>query len=160
METKTITQKEFDGLDEYSCSVPTGTTLGKKWKCKRDYHDASKGWFIGEYGKPFDDPRGKRFCQKVPISWAIIEIREQKELKVFSNDVDWFIAHDDEDANEQWAEFSGEDPAEYDHAWDVVADDKVISFYDENLAPSEAVKHTAKEWVGINGRGFLCSTEY
>ena len=27
-----LTTKEFDDLLEYSCSIPTGTTLGKRWK--------------------------------------------------------------------------------------------------------------------------------
>lgn len=27
-----ITRAEFDALPEYSCSLPTGTTIGKRWK--------------------------------------------------------------------------------------------------------------------------------
>ncbi|KKK78695.1 hypothetical protein LCGC14_2840980 [marine sediment metagenome] len=32
MEKTYLTTKEFEDLLEYSCSIPTGTTLGKKWK--------------------------------------------------------------------------------------------------------------------------------
>jgi len=47
--TESITQKELDDLGEYSCSLPTGTIIGKRWKCKKDYNDVSKGWLIAEY---------------------------------------------------------------------------------------------------------------
>lgn len=36
--------EEFAALLEYSCSVPTGVTIGKRWKARRD--DA---WYLGEY---------------------------------------------------------------------------------------------------------------
>lgn len=47
--TLELTQKEFDNLYEYSCSIPTGTKIGTRWKRKKNYHDASKGWVVGEY---------------------------------------------------------------------------------------------------------------
>lgn len=43
METTYLTQKEFDGLLEYSTSIPTGTTIGKKWKRHRYYFKNAKG---------------------------------------------------------------------------------------------------------------------
>lgn len=46
-----ISQDELDGLPEYSASLPTGTTIGKRWKAKR----ANGEWQIGEYVL---DPRG------------------------------------------------------------------------------------------------------
>jgi len=49
MQTLRLTQKEFDDLSDYSCSVPTGVVIGKRWKRRRDYYDESKGWYIGEY---------------------------------------------------------------------------------------------------------------
>lgn len=32
LKTINLTKKEFDNLPEYSCSIPTGTTIGKQWK--------------------------------------------------------------------------------------------------------------------------------
>lgn len=31
-----LTRAEFDALPEYSCSLPTGTTLGKRWRKNGD----------------------------------------------------------------------------------------------------------------------------
>ena len=87
MDTVTITTEQFNALPEYSCSVPTGTTLGKRWKCKRDYYGGSKGWRMGEYGEPFDDPRGKRFCKRVPIIWSNIEIKDVLEGDTFLDEI-------------------------------------------------------------------------
>lgn len=39
-----MTQAEFDSLLEYSKSMPTGTTIGKRWKRKD-----SGVWWLGEY---------------------------------------------------------------------------------------------------------------
>lgn len=49
-----LTQVELDKLPEYSCSLPTGTTVGKRWKRDANaYQGLSKGtlsaWWIGEY---------------------------------------------------------------------------------------------------------------
>lgn len=45
----TLTARQFDELPEYSCSFPTGTTIGKRWKRKKNYCDESEGWIVGEY---------------------------------------------------------------------------------------------------------------
>ena len=51
-----LTPREFAALDEYSCSLPTGTTIGKRWKRLDGSHDqrflAAGGqprWMVGEY---------------------------------------------------------------------------------------------------------------
>lgn len=59
METIILTKQEFDELPEYSCSMPTGTTIGKKWKRNRfafdpSYYDPRTGnsideWYLHEY---------------------------------------------------------------------------------------------------------------
>lgn len=59
IETIVLTKKEFDSLPEYSCSIPTGTTIGKKWKRNiyafdRAAHDPRTGnkveeWYLHEY---------------------------------------------------------------------------------------------------------------
>lgn len=49
--TAVVTPEEFEALPEYSCSIPTGKTVGKRWKCKVDYYDASAGWLLREYAE-------------------------------------------------------------------------------------------------------------
>lgn len=51
-----LTPREFAALPEYSCSLPTGTTIGKRWKRLDGSHDhrfkAAGGqprWMVGEY---------------------------------------------------------------------------------------------------------------
>lgn len=59
-----MTQSEFDALLDYSASLPTGTTIGKQWKRRNDYHDESKGWMLGEYVEhPNPDLVGIRWRQ-------------------------------------------------------------------------------------------------
>jgi hypothetical protein len=49
MDTIELSDAVFNGLLEYSCSLPTGQTIGKQWKCKVDYYDEAKGWLLCEY---------------------------------------------------------------------------------------------------------------
>lgn len=56
MKSLILTKAEFDALDEYSASLPTGTTVGKRWKRHHGAHDrafiAGGGqptWMIGEF---------------------------------------------------------------------------------------------------------------
>lgn len=65
-------QKDFVDLLEYSCSLPTGTIIGKRWKRNNNSHfnyDKSKpeDWWMGEY---FDinDPNN------IGIKWRKIEV--------------------------------------------------------------------------------------
>lgn len=39
----------FKRLRDYSCSLPTGQTIGKQWKRRRSYEHESMGWQLGEY---------------------------------------------------------------------------------------------------------------
>lgn len=48
-ETVILTQEEFDNLPEYSCSYPTGTTIGKKWKARWPYSNVPEEWYLREY---------------------------------------------------------------------------------------------------------------
>jgi hypothetical protein len=64
-----LTKDEFDALPEYSCSTPTGTTIGRLWKRKKDYDDETKGWKMGEY-TPHYKPK------TVGIRWRHIVIEE------------------------------------------------------------------------------------
>jgi len=64
---------EFDALPEYSATMPTGTTPGKRWRRHDGAHDvdfiAGGGkpvWLVGEYD-PFDDGKG----QNIRINWYV-----------------------------------------------------------------------------------------
>lgn len=59
----------FSALYDYSSSLPTGTTIGKRWKRRRDYHDESKGWVLGEYAE-CNPPNPDR----VRIIWRDLEV--------------------------------------------------------------------------------------
>lgn len=85
-----MTRAELEQLAEYSCSIPTGTSLGKRWRCNRDAYRARvtiglhpfdgtpvlqplwpPDWWLGEYvPHPEGDP------QKVGIQWRKIEVHE------------------------------------------------------------------------------------
>ncbi len=51
-----LTRQEFDDLPEYSCSIPTGTTIGKRWKRGEPYVGVRTRWLMGEYAD-HPDPR-------------------------------------------------------------------------------------------------------
>lgn len=66
--TALLTEEELDALPEYSSSIPTGTTIGKRWK-RRTYKESNipvdafgydkdgffrlvpEGWVMGEYAE-------------------------------------------------------------------------------------------------------------
>jgi hypothetical protein len=51
-----MTRKYFDALPEYSLSIPTGVTIGKRWKRVEPFVDdgTPKTWFMGEYAEEPD----------------------------------------------------------------------------------------------------------
>lgn len=60
-----LSLREFKSLPEYSATLPTGTTPGKRWKRLDGAHDPAfvrrggkPAWMIGEYD-PADDGQGK-----------------------------------------------------------------------------------------------------
>lgn len=62
-----MTFREFDGLLEYSCTMPTGTAVGKIWKRGVPYMEPRERWLLGEYVK-HSDPK------LVGIKWREIFI--------------------------------------------------------------------------------------
>ncbi len=50
-DTVSLSLAEFEALREYSCSLPTGTTIGKRWKRREPYNttEVVKRWLMGEY---------------------------------------------------------------------------------------------------------------
>lgn len=67
MKTVRLSQQEFDALPDYSCSVPTGVVIGKKWKRRKEYRDADKGWLMGEYVASENE-------DEALIAWSEIEV--------------------------------------------------------------------------------------
>lgn len=57
----------FDGLDEYSCTLPTGTVIHKRWR-----RDDGQRWWMGEYAE-HEDP------EKVRIIWRAIRVKAVPE---------------------------------------------------------------------------------
>lgn len=45
----------FDRLPEYSCSLPTGTRIRKRWKRREPYSRNPSRWYLGEYVKVPDE---------------------------------------------------------------------------------------------------------
>lgn len=68
-ETITLTQREFDELLEYSASLPTGTTVGKRWKRQVFSGPHAGDWRMGEY---VEDPDP----DMVGVKWRTITIEE------------------------------------------------------------------------------------
>ena len=61
-----LTTPEFEALPEYSCSLPTGQTIGKRWKRKcRDPN--GEVWMLGEY---VEDPEPGM----IGIRWRRIKV--------------------------------------------------------------------------------------
>lgn len=58
--------EEFRRLPEYSCSIPTGKTIGKRWKRGEPYGHPEV-WFLCEYVE-LDPPEPDR------IGWTAHEI--------------------------------------------------------------------------------------
>jgi hypothetical protein len=79
-----LTRREFNDLPEYSWTLPTGTTIGKRWKrnaydlckipinvwCLRFVFPHPPLWILGEYVEPTPDMPPD--C--VGIEWSRIEI--------------------------------------------------------------------------------------
>jgi hypothetical protein len=62
-----MSQKDFDALPEYSCSLPTGTFIGKRWRRREPYTSTPTHWFLGEFIE-INDP------ENVGIRWREILI--------------------------------------------------------------------------------------
>lgn len=71
LEEDVMTQAELKALPDYSCTFPTGTTIGKKWR-RREPYETGRGivnaWYTGEY---VDYPDSKM----VGVKWRKVVIR-------------------------------------------------------------------------------------
>lgn len=59
-----LTEKEFEDLPEYSRSLPTGITIGKRWKRNED-----DLWYMGEY-IDCDPPKEDKYL----LRWTRIRV--------------------------------------------------------------------------------------
>lgn len=61
--TAVVTPRQFADLGEYSCSLPTGQTIGKRWKRDESFNRPGPSgvgpWLLGEYAE-CDPPDPKR----------------------------------------------------------------------------------------------------
>lgn len=77
MRETVISREDLFALPEYSCSIPTGTTIGKQWRCDvhayrsraapAEFHE----WRIGEYVE-HPDPH----TVGIKWTWAVDENHE------------------------------------------------------------------------------------
>ena len=70
MEEDVLTRAELEALPDYSCTIPTGTTIGKKWRRREPYHIGPgivNLWYTGEY---VEDPDP----EMVGIKWRKVVI--------------------------------------------------------------------------------------
>jgi len=44
-------QQTFECLPEYTLSLPTEQTIGKRWKCNRQEKNGNWCWWMGEYSE-------------------------------------------------------------------------------------------------------------
>lgn len=82
MNTQLITRREFDDLKNYSCSIPTLTTVGKRWKRAKEYSrqtDNPRDWILCEYVE-LDPPNPDR----VGIRYSQIAIASEDEELIMS----------------------------------------------------------------------------
>ncbi len=73
-EDEVITREDLIALPEYSCTIPTGVTIGKRWRCStkfpyRKLEDDQIEWFIRTY---VQDPKDAKMALIVS-SWAVDE---------------------------------------------------------------------------------------
>jgi hypothetical protein len=73
-----IHPKAFARLDEYSCSLPTGTTPGKVWKRNSGFGRPGYGdeWWLGQFGEPY--PEGHKHHGSIPIMWLRLVVIGQE----------------------------------------------------------------------------------
>lgn len=63
--TAVMEPRDFEDLFEYSTSIPTGTTIGKRWKARR-----IDGWVMGEY----EELDQTEYPGEVLIRWRVLEV--------------------------------------------------------------------------------------
>jgi len=84
-----------------------------------------------------------------------------RKLSVWKSETDTIVAYDAEDAFAVWCDFFGEDPSDFEvwkgYYFSKVDDGKEMTIMDPDT--EERTTMRAFEWVGLNGRGLLCTLE-
>lgn len=77
-----LTKYEFDILPNYSCSLPTGIVLGKRWKRAVHYHrqKPTDEWLMGEYAEHKDPTKAKIIWRTITI---VGELEIDKDIEKF-----------------------------------------------------------------------------
>lgn len=81
MDTVALSRAEFDELPEYSCTLPTGGTIGRRWKRCEPYHASREfgapdaTWYLGEYVDIGDET-------KVGVTWSLIHVETPRQTQV------------------------------------------------------------------------------
>lgn len=77
---------ELDSMDEYSCSLPTATTIGKMWK--RRSSETPAGWVVGLYAyhiapTPEEIRRDRHHAGRTRILWFDVVLRHGPAPRVY-----------------------------------------------------------------------------
>lgn len=95
-----LTSREFEALLDYSASLPTGTTPGKRWRRLDGCHDErcpihARAWMIGEYELlPKDHPKRDT---EIKVNWyrpVIVVPAMQVRRDAKGNTIPWAKQHD------------------------------------------------------------------
>lgn len=62
-----LTRRQFDELNDYSASMPSGVYEGKCWKAQWNSRLAEEKWFMRWYA-PCEDPNQ----MEIPFRWIIV----------------------------------------------------------------------------------------
>ena len=84
-----ISREAFNALPDYSCTVPTGAAIGKRWRRGQPYTNPTE-WLMGEYVELTDAQRAA--CREVPcrragrcncvgIRWRRLHVIEAERAK-------------------------------------------------------------------------------
>lgn len=81
MDATRLTRKEFDEMLEYSCSIPTGKAIGKRWKRDENFNGRTEQNVIDTVEKSLatDDPWLQKFAKG---DWLMGEYMVDPEAKM------------------------------------------------------------------------------
>jgi len=84
-----------------------------------------------------------------------------RKLSVWKSEMDTIVAYSAEDALAVWCEFFGEEVSDFEgrtgYVFSKIDDQVEITIMDPDT--EERTTMRAFEWVGLNGRGLLCTSE-
>ena len=73
-DTAVMEPSDFENLLEYSCTLPTGKTIGKRWKCNKSFGTRNPPvWRMAEYA---DEPDQVTYPNMLRIIWRDLLVIE------------------------------------------------------------------------------------